>query len=56
MPSKLDAAYVKEVEELFEALINKVRDTGLVSDSAFALLNLMQRNAAPNFYKNKEKS
>jgi hypothetical protein len=53
MPSKVDAKYVKEVEALFETLIDKVKGTGLVSETSFALLGLMQRNAAANFYKNK---
>ncbi|MGO8854594.1 MAG: hypothetical protein ACLQO1_02610 [Steroidobacteraceae bacterium] len=56
MPNKIDAKYVKEVEELFGALIARVEGTMLVSDSGQILLRSMQRNVAANFYKKEKQS
>jgi hypothetical protein len=54
--AKIDLNYVKDVETLFTRLIEKVRDTGLVSSTSFILLELMQRNCSNNFYKKKEEN
>jgi hypothetical protein len=56
VPTKVDAKYVREVEDLFEALIAKAEGTKLVSDSGQDLLRSMQRNVAANFYKNERQS
>ena len=54
MSSKVDAKYVREVEDLFEALIAKVEGTKVVSESGQVLLRSLQRNVAANYHK-KEK-
>lgn len=56
MPSNVDAKYVREVEELFDALISKVEGTQLVSNSGQVHLLSLQRNVAANFYKKEKQS